>query len=76
MAEVSKILGEHSLTVMMDMRKCFDTVKVSALFQEAREVGFPLRLPRQLSTSYSAPRAVQGLGPISCSTRGGTGHIA
>eukprot|EP00959_Pyramimonas_sp_CCMP1952_P394137 8258440-Pyramimonas_sp.AAC.1 len=62
---MSQLLGEHSLTVMMDMCKCFDKVKVSSLFREARGVGFPLRLPWQLVTSYKMPRAVKAFGSIS-----------
>eukprot|EP00959_Pyramimonas_sp_CCMP1952_P335613 7027507-Pyramimonas_sp.AAC.1 len=49
----------------MGMWKCVDTVKVSSLFGEAREVGFPLRLLWQLVTSYKMPRAVKAFGSIS-----------
>eukprot|EP00959_Pyramimonas_sp_CCMP1952_P040074 837710-Pyramimonas_sp.AAC.1 len=64
MAEMSKLLGGHSLTVMMDMWKCFDTVKVPSLFREAREVDFSLHLLWQLVTSYRTPRAVKAFGSI------------
>eukprot|EP00959_Pyramimonas_sp_CCMP1952_P167203 3494540-Pyramimonas_sp.AAC.1 len=60
----------------MDMWKCFGTVEVRVQSQEARGVGFPLRLLWQLVTSYKMPRAVKGIGSRSFSTRGGTGQIA
>eukprot|EP00959_Pyramimonas_sp_CCMP1952_P006642 138618-Pyramimonas_sp.AAC.1 len=62
MTEMSKLLGEHSPTVMMDMWKCFDTVNVSSRFSAAREVGYLLRLLWQLVTSYKMPRAVKAFG--------------
>eukprot|EP00959_Pyramimonas_sp_CCMP1952_P018952 400512-Pyramimonas_sp.AAC.1 len=58
-AEVATLLNEHSVTVMIDMWKCFDTVPVAGLISEARAARYPLRLLWQLVTHYAMPRAVK-----------------
>ena len=64
-AEVAKAKGVHSVTLLLDMTKCYDVIKLSGLFQIVRDVAFPLRLGWMLIHSYMATRRIDAFGSLS-----------
>ena len=75
-AEVADRLGESSITVFLDMWKCFETVMYGALISEARLMKFPMRLLWMLLDSYSQPRVIRAFGCWSRSFRALQGILA
>ena len=51
-AEMSHLVGEHSLTVMIDLWKCCETIPPVKLLEQAQLLGFPLRLVWMCVQSY------------------------
>ena len=74
--EIGNLLGEHTATVLLDMTKCFDMVKHDALLQEARALGYPLRLAWMLLEVYCQPRRIRAYGSNSRATVAVQGVIA
>eukprot|EP00959_Pyramimonas_sp_CCMP1952_P055030 1149946-Pyramimonas_sp.AAC.1 len=37
MSEVARVTGQHSITVLMEMAECYETIRPDALLREARE---------------------------------------
>eukprot|EP00959_Pyramimonas_sp_CCMP1952_P165417 3458169-Pyramimonas_sp.AAC.1 len=58
-------MGEHAITALLDAWKCFELILRDALFQEARLVGYDLRLLWMLCQCYSLPRRLQAFGSVS-----------
>eukprot|EP00959_Pyramimonas_sp_CCMP1952_P163158 3410684-Pyramimonas_sp.AAC.1 len=68
-AEIADRLGECSITVFLDMWKCFETVMYDALNVEARSMRFPMGLLGVLLGSCSQPRVIRAFGCWSKSFR-------
>ena len=71
--EIARYMGEHSVTVMIDLWKCYELVAPECLMQQAAELGFPLRLAWMCVQLYAQPRAIQAFGSVSqlCTTSQG-----
>ena len=57
-AEVATAVGEHTVSVFMDMFKCCDYILVSVLLVEARALQYPLCMMWMLLCLYRCPRVV------------------
>ena len=55
-AELAHLLGEASLTVIMDLHKAFDSVLIEPLLEQARALNFPMRLACQCISYFRMPR--------------------
>ena len=75
-AEVAHHLGEHAITIVVDMWKCFETVLFPALMNEAQHMSFPLRLLWLLLETYAQPRVIRAYGCWSIPTRALQGILA
>eukprot|EP00959_Pyramimonas_sp_CCMP1952_P194513 4067353-Pyramimonas_sp.AAC.1 len=64
-AEVARNTGQHCLTVLIDMIKCYELVLLRAVMTEAAAVGFPLRLAWMLVCNYQQPRRIKGFNSLS-----------
>jgi hypothetical protein len=71
-AEIAKLEGSNLLTILWDLKKCFDTINIFCLFQEAVKLEFPLRQfvlsiivhhsPRRLKHGNAVGEAIVKLG--------------
>eukprot|EP00959_Pyramimonas_sp_CCMP1952_P382789 8021029-Pyramimonas_sp.AAC.1 len=64
-AEAATAVGEYSVSVFLDMLKCYEPVIVERLFAEARQVGYPPRMMWMVLASYRCPRVIQAFGSVS-----------
>ena len=75
-AEVAYLVGEGAVTIMLDMWKAFETINPSILMDEARAVGYPMRLAAMLLLSYREPRLIKAFGSVSVAVVSEQGNIA
>ena len=75
-AEIAKALGHGSITLCIDIWKCFEMVCPSILMFEGAQVGFPPRLLWMMICTYQQPRRIQAYGNVSVAIQSGQGVIA
>ena len=63
--DMARAQGMSTATVMIDAVKCFEMVRWQPLLDEAREVGYPMRLVYMLLASYEQPRLLQAYDSVS-----------
>ena len=62
-AEIAHDEGHQTLTMLFDMKKCFDSLDVATLFRMAKVCGFPIKQLVLSMTVHHAPRLLK-LGPV------------
>ena len=75
-AEMARAVGDFSVSVLLDMYKCYECIIVARLLEEARALQYPLRMVWMVLCSYRCPRVVQAFGSLSAAVSTNQGILA
>ena len=64
-AEIAHLLGEHSVTIMIDLWKCFETIPPAKILEQAMLLNFTMKLAWMCIQVYYQPRTIQAYGSYS-----------
>ena len=63
--EIADLLGEHAVSVLVDIVKFYEFVIHSMLLAACQDLGYPMRLAFMLVAAYQEPRTLRAYGSLS-----------